>query len=51
MSESRVLLTMVLTTHQRMDDGSCLCGWTKLGNTSWADHVADCYEAEVADAS
>ena len=32
--------TEVLTTHQRRDSASCLCGWSRLGH-SFAQHQAD----------
>jgi hypothetical protein len=40
----RDVLVWTLYQHQRMDPGSCLCGWDELG-ASFAAHVADAYEA------
>lgn len=35
----RLLAEAVLVSHQRRDDGNCLCGILRLGE-SWASHVA-----------
>jgi hypothetical protein len=35
----RYLAEAILVTHQRREDGNCMCGVLKLGE-SWAKHVA-----------
>ena len=41
--DERNVLLQVLIYHQRLDIGSCGCGWSVLG-ASHAEHVADVYE-------
>jgi hypothetical protein len=43
---SRVMLVAVLIEHQRLEDGTCCCGWGPLG-ASFAEHVATRYEAAM----
>jgi len=48
----RAVLVEVITYHQRLDIGHCLCGWgvdsrpSALG-LSHADHILDVYEASM----
>jgi len=36
----KYLASAVLTAHQRRQDGNCLCGELRIGD-SWSDHVAE----------
>ncbi len=42
----RAVLVNVLVYHQRLDSSCCACGWGVLG-ASFAEHIADIYEASV----
>ena len=52
MTYDRAVLVEVITYHQRLDIGHCLCGWgvdsrpSALG-LSHADHILDVYEASM----
>lgn len=46
MTYSRALLVEALVFHQRMDIGSCRCGWADLGK-SHAEHIANIYEERL----
>lgn len=45
----RSVLVEVLVYHYRTDTSGCGCGWAELGQ-SHCEHVADVYEASVANA-
>lgn len=48
MMYDRFILVDILVYHWRVAPGKgCACGWNELGR-SWADHVANVYEAQVA---
>lgn len=42
----RAVLVEVVVYHYRESIKGCSCGWSELGK-SWAEHVADVYEARV----
>ncbi len=43
----RAVLVEVVIYHHKPRIEGCACGWAEIGR-SWAEHVADVYEASVA---